>query len=300
MATTQTVSSARRLRQLLARKEALVAPGAFNALSARLIQRAGFDAAYMSGAGTVTAMTALPDIGLLSVTEMALNARYITSAVGIPVFADADTGYGNAINVLRTVREYEQAGLAGLHIEDQIAPKRCGHLAGKECISTEEMVGKIRAAVSARSDPDFVIIARVDARAPLGFDEAVRRGRAYLEAGADVIFPEALESREEFRDYARAVKAPLLANMAEFGKTPYLTAREFEELGYRIVIFATSGLRVALRAMELFFADLKRTGTQTGWLERMMTRTEVYDLIDYPRYTELEREFIGDARDPLA
>ncbi len=300
MATTQAVSSARRLRQLLARKEVLVAPGAFNALSARLIQRAGFDAAYMSGAGTVTAMTALPDIGLLSVTEMALNARYITSAVGIPVFADADTGYGNAINVLRTVREYEQAGLAGLHIEDQLAPKRCGHLAGKECIATEEMAGKIRAAVSARSNPDFVIIARVDARAPLGFDEAVRRGRAYLEAGADVIFPEALESREEFRDYARAVKAPLLANMAEFGKTPYLTAREFEELGYRIVIFATSGLRVALRAMEAFFADLKRTGTQTGWLERMMTRAEVYDLIDYPRYTELEREFIGDARDPLA
>jgi methylisocitrate lyase len=300
MAATHVVSPARRLRQLLARREILVAPGVFDALSARLIQRAGFDAAYMSGAGTVSAMTALPDIGLLSVTEMALNARYITSAVGIPVFADADTGYGNAINVLRTVREYEQAGLAGLHIEDQIEPKRCGHLAGKECISIEEMAGKIRAAVSARSDPDFVIIARIDARAPLGFDEAVRRGRAYLEAGADVVFPEALESREEFRDYARAVKAPLLANMAEFGKTPYLTAREFEELGYRIVIFATSGLRVALRAMESFFADLKRTGTQTGWLERMMTRTEVYDLIDYPRYTELEREFIGDARDPLA
>jgi methylisocitrate lyase len=289
-----------RLRTLLARKQILMVPGAFDALSAKLIERAGFEAVYMTGGGTVTALAGLPDIGLLSMTEMALNARYIANAVGVPVFADADTGYGNALNVMRTVREYEQAGLAGLHIEDQVSPKRCGHVAGKECIPLDEMVGKIRAAVAARTDPDFVIIARTDARAPLGFDEAVRRGRAYAEAGADVVFPEALQTRDEFADYARAVRAPLLANMAEFGKTPYLTAAEFEELGYRIVIYATSGLRVALRAMESFFAELKQRGTQTGWLDRMFTRSELYDLIGYSHYTEFEREFVGDATDPLA
>ena len=289
-----------RLRALLRRERILVAPGAFNALNARLIERAGFEAVYMSGAGTVAALTALPDIGLLSATEMALNARYIAGAVRVPVFADADTGYGNAVNVMRTVREYERAGLAGLHLEDQVAPKRCGHVAGKECVPLAEMVGKIRAAVAARSDPDFVIIARTDARAPLGFDEAVRRGRAYADAGADVVFPEALETRDEFAAYARAVEAPLLANMAEFGRTPYLSAGEFEALGYRIVIFATSGLRVATRVMEQFYAELRGRGTQTGWLDRMTTRAQLYDVIDYPRYTEFEREFVDDARDPLA
>ncbi|HLJ60037.1 MAG TPA: methylisocitrate lyase [bacterium] len=300
MSTHLTPSPGRRLRELLARKQILMAPGAFDALSAKLIERAGFEAMYMTGGGTVTALAGLPDIGLLSVTEMALNARYIANAVHTPVFADADTGYGNALNVMRTVREYEQAGLAGLHMEDQVSPKRCGHVAGKECILLEEMAGKIRAAVAARSDPDFVIIARTDARAPLGFDEAVKRGRAYAAAGADVIFPEALQTREEFADYARAVRVPLLANMAEFGKTPYLSASEFEDLGYAIVIYATSGLRVALRAMEAFYAELKARGTQTGWLDRMFTRAELYELIGYSRYTEFEREFVGDATDPLA
>jgi methylisocitrate lyase len=299
MSSTPLASPARRLRWLLARDQILVAPGAFNALNAKLIERAGFEAVYMSGAGTVNALTGLPDIGLLTATEMALNAAYVSNAVQIPVFADADTGYGNAINVMRTVREYERAGLAGLHIEDQVAPKRCGHVAGKECVPVAEMVGKIRAAVAARSDPDFVIIARTDARAPLGFDEAVARGRAYAEAGADVIFPEALETRDEFAAYARAVRAPLLANVTEFGRSPVLSARELEQLGYRIVIFAVSGLRVALRAMQAFYADLKQRGTQAGWLERMMTRAELYELVDYARYTERERAFVGDATAPL-
>lgn len=289
-----------RLRGLLAREQILVVPGAFDALSARLAERAGFEAVYMSGAGTVNALAGLPDIGLLSVTEMATNARYVANAVRVPVFADADTGYGNALNVMRTVREYAQAGLAGLHIEDQVAPKRCGHVSGKECVPLEEMIGKVRAAVAARSDPDFVIIARTDARAPLGFDEAVRRGRAYAEAGADVIFPEALQTREELASYAREVRVPLLANMTEFGKTPYLTAREFEMLGYRIVIFPASAMRVALKIMQAFYADLKRDGTQTPWLDRMMTRAELYDLIEYARYTENEREFLGVSQDPVA
>jgi methylisocitrate lyase len=293
-------SPGQRLRALLARDAILVAPGAFDALSAMLAARGGFEAMYMTGAGTVSALAGLPDVGLLSVTEMATNARYIANAVSIPVFADADTGYGNALNVMRTVREYEQAGLAGLHIEDQVAPKRCGHVAGKECVALDEMVGKVKAAVAARTDPDFVIIARTDARAPLGFDEAVRRGRAYAAAGADVIFPEALQTRQELTDYAREVRAPLLANMTEFGKTPFLTARELEELGYRIVIFAVSAMRVALKAMQAFYADLKKAGTQAAWLDRMMTRVELYDLIDYARYTAYEREFLGASTEPLA
>lgn len=294
-----TTSPGKRFRELLARPQILIVPGAFDALSAKLAERAGFEAVYMTGAGTVNAVAGLPDIGLLSLTEVASNAGYITNAVRIPVFADADTGYGNALNVMRTVRTYEQAGLAGLHIEDQVSPKRCGHVAGKECVPLDEMVGKIRAAAAARSDPDFVIIARTDSKAPLGFDEAVKRGRAYAAAGADIVFPEALQTKEEFAAYAREIRAPLLANMTEFGKTPYLTAKEFEELGYRIVIYAVSALRVALKAMQAFYADLRRNGTQTGWLDRMMTRAELYDLVEYARFTEYEREFLGDANDPL-
>jgi methylisocitrate lyase len=294
-----TTSPGKRFRELLARPQILIVPGAFDALSAKLAERAGFEAVYMTGAGTVNAVAGLPDIGLLSLTEVASNAGYIANAVRIPVFADADTGYGNALNVMRTVRTYEQAGLAGLHIEDQVSPKRCGHVAGKECVPLDEMVGKIRAAAAARSDPDFVIIARTDSKAPLGFDEAVKRGRAYAAAGADIVFPEALQTKEEFAAYAREIRAPLLANMTEFGKTPYLTAKEFEELGYRIVIYAVSALRVALKAMQAFYADLRRNGTQTGWLDRMMTRAELYDLVEYARFTEYEREFLGDASDPL-
>lgn len=291
--------TSRRLRELLARDTILVMPGAYDALSARLIQQAGFEAVYMTGAGVSNSMTGMPDTGLLTLTEMAFNAKNICNAVQLPVIADADTGYGNAMNVMRTVWEYERAGLAGLHIEDQVTPKRCGHVEGKECIALEEMVGKVRAAVAARRDPDFVIIARIDARAPLGFDEAVKRGVACAEAGADAIFPEAMASPEEFAAYARAVKAPLLANMTEFGKTPYLTAQQFQEMGYKMVIYPMSAVRVALRAMQAFYVDLKRTGTQTGWLDRMMTRKELYELIDYTRFTQYEREFLGQAQDPI-
>lgn len=206
------ISTRRRLRELLARDSVLIMPGAYNALSAKLIEQAGFEAVYLTGADTANSMTGMPDIGLLTLTEMTFTAKNICKAVRLPVVADADTGYGNAINVMRTVWEYEQAGLAGMHIEDQITPKRCGHVEGKECVALEEMVGKVRAAAAARRDPDFVTIARIDARAPLGFDEAVKRGRACAKAGADVIFPEAMVSREEFAEYARVVKVPLLAN----------------------------------------------------------------------------------------
>jgi methylisocitrate lyase len=283
----------KRLRELLAREEILIVPGAYDALTARMIEKVGFDALYMTGGGTVNALTGLPDNGLLTLTEMVMNARYMAQATSIPIISDADTGYGNAVNVMRTVREFEKAGVAGIHLEDQVAPKRCGHLEGKEVVTTEEMVGKIRAACAARNDPDFVIIARIDARAVLGFDEAMRRARAYREAGADVLFPEALESEEEFREFAKGVEGPLLANMTEFGKSPYLTAQQFEAMGYKIVIFPVSTLRVALRAVLDFLTNLKERGTQKDLVDQMLTRKELYDLVDYDTFHAYERDFVS-------
>lgn len=269
----------------------MVAPGVYDAITAIAAVKSGFEAVYMTGSGATTALTGLPDIGLATATEMVMKAGYIADAVRVPVISDADTGYGNAINVMRTVRQFERAGVAAIHIEDQVAPKRCGHVTGKQVIPVEEAAGKIRAAVEARTDPDFVIIARTDSRAVNGFEDAVRRGRAYMEAGADVIFPEALESREEFAAYAREVDAPLLANMTEFGKSPYISAQELAEMGYKVVIFPTTAVRVALKAVLELYSELKRTGTQTGSLDRMLTRQQYYDLIDYGRYTEYERKF---------
>lgn len=228
----------------------------------------------MTGGGTVNTLTGFPDNGLITLTEMTMNAKYITQVTSIPVLSDADTGYGNAVNVMRTIWEFERAGVAGIHIEDQVAPKRCGHIEGKEVVSVEEMVGKIRAACAARNDPDFVIIARTDSRAVLGFDEGVRRGRAYFEAGSDVVFPEALENEEEFREYAKTVKGPLLANMTEFGKSPNLTAQQLEEMGYKIVIFPATAMRIALKAIWEFLTALKKKGTQKDLIDRMFTRKD--------------------------
>src|SRR5574341_504382 len=226
-----------RLRQLL-EKQTVVLPGAFNALTAMQIERAGFQALYVSGAG-LSAARGLPDIGLLCLTEVVSDAATITNAVAIPAIVDADTGFGPPLAIMRAVKEFERAGLAGLQIEDQELPKKCGHLPGKRLVSTSEMVSKICAASDARRDPDFFIVARTDARAVEGLDAAVRRARAYIDAGADAIFPEALESADEFRLFARQLskeggKAPLVANMTEFGKTPYLSVGEFEDLGYRL------------------------------------------------------------------
>lgn len=287
------ITKRRRLRKLLSRSGILVVPGAYDALTARMIEKVGFDAVYMTGGGTVNSLTALPDNGLITLTEMAMNARYIAGATSIPVISDADTGYGNAVNIMRTVWEFERAGVAGIHIEDQVAPKRCGHVAGKEIVSTEEMVGKIRAACAAKNDPDFVIIGRVDARAVLGFDDAVARGRAYLGAGADVIFPEALESEDEFREYAQAVEAPLLANMTEFGKSPYLSTQQFEEMGYKIVIFPVTALRMALKAVWEYLMTLREKGTQRDLVDRMFTRKELYELLDYDLFHGYERDFVS-------
>src|SRR5438309_4376789 len=276
------MSKSKRLRELIVRG-AVMLPGVPNAAMARQVERAGFDAVYISGAGMANATAGMPDIGLLTMTEVVRLAGYVANAVTIPAIVDADTGFGGAENVARTIRELEDAGLAGCHIEDQEFPKRCGHLAGKSIVDFEEMVGKIKAAVAARRDPDFMIIARTDARAVEGFDRAVERAGEYLAAGADAIFPEALQTAEEFRDFAKEIETPLLANMTEFGKSPLLSFRQLAEFGYRMVIFPQSAFRVSMKASEKFFEALKKTGTQSDWIYRMNTRQELYDLLDYDR-----------------
>ena len=273
-------TKAARLRELIA-KGPVMMPGVPNAAMARQVEQVGFDAVYISGAGMANATAGVPDIGLLTLTEVAQLAGYIAKAVTIPAIVDADTGFGGAENVARTIQVLEAAGLAGCHIEDQEFPKRCGHLAGKKIVDIAEMVGKIKAAVAARRDPDFMIIARTDARAVEDFDRAVNRAGEYLAAGADAIFPEALQSAEEFRAFAKEIDLPLLANMTEFGKSPLISFKELSELGYRMVIFPQSAFRVSMKASEEFLRALKKTGTQSDWLEKMQTRDELYDLLEY-------------------
>ena len=268
-------------------------PGVFNALTARLAERAGFKAVYQSGAALSAGLAALPDVGLLSLTEFAEQAHYLTAAVSIPVISDADTGFGEALSVERTVAMFESAGLAGLHLEDQEMPKRCGHLSGKSLVSADVMVSKLQAAVAARRDPSFVIIARTDARATEGMEAAINRSQKYIDAGADMIFPEALQSADEFRQFAGAVPVSLLANMTEFGKSPLLSAAELGKLGYAAVLFPVTTLRVAMKAVEGALAQLARDGTQQGFLDRMQTCAELYDLLDYTGYEARDRSYFG-------
>src|SRR5213080_466149 len=240
---------AARLRELIA-EDCVMLPGVPNAAIARLVERAGFDAVYISGAGMANSTAGVPDIGLLSMTEIVRLAGYVANSVAIPAIVDADTGFGGAENVARTICELEKAGLAGCHIEDQEFPKRCGHLAGKSVLEVDEMAGRIKAAVSARRDEDFMIIARTDARAVEDFDRAIERAGEYLAAGADTIFPEALQSADEFKDFAKEIDRPLLANMTEFGKSPLLSVKQLSDFGYRMVIFPMSAIRVAMKASE--------------------------------------------------
>ena len=256
-------------------------PGVPNAAMARQVERVGFDAVYVSGAGMANATAGVPDIGLLTLTEVVRLAGYVAKAVKIPAIVDADTGFGGSENVARTIRELEAAGLAGCHIEDQEFPKRCGHVTGKSLVDVDEMTGKIKAAVGARRDPDFVIIARTDARAVEDFDRTVDRAQRYVKAGADAIFPEALQSEEEFRDFASEIDVPLLANMTEFGKSPLLSFEDFVRFGYRLVIFPQSAFRVSMKASEKFLRALKESGTQKEWINKMQTRQELYELLDY-------------------
>lgn len=282
-----------RLREALNTRTISI-PGAFNALIAMQIERAGYEAVYVSGAA-LSACRGIPDIGLLTLMDVADEAGRIARSISIPTIVDADTGYGGPSIVRDAVRAFEQAGLAGMQIEDQEPAKKCGHLPGKRLVPIGEMASKIDAAVQAKSDRDFMIIARTDARAVEGIDGAVRRARTYAEAGADALFPEALESPEEFHSFARDIRdagiaVPLVANMTEFGKTPLLTCAEFASLGYRGVLFPVTTLRTALRAIEALLAELKLFGTQRDWLHHMMTRQELYRLLRYPESLESQGE----------
>lgn len=282
------------LRQLLNAKEILVAPGAHDALTARVIEKSGFKAVYMTGYGQAASVLGKPDIGLLSMTEMLDRARKFASAVNIPVIADGDTGFGNAITVMRTVEEYEAAGVAAIQLEDQIAPKRCGHMLGRKVVSMEEMVGKIEAAKAARKDPDFVIIARTDARTVHGIDEAIKRAKAYEAAGADVIFVESVENEEEMKRVHSEIKVPTLANMVEGGRTPLLTNKKLEEIGYSLVIYPTASTYVAAKAMFDLMEALKVNGTTAKSIDKMITFPDFNDLVGLGEFAELENKYVRE------
>ena len=282
-----------RLRALLAEPGLLAIPGAYDGLSARLIAQAGFPAMYMTGFGTSASVLGQPDVGLLTMSEMVSRAAALAAVVGdLPLIADADTGYGNPINVRRTIREYERAGVAGLHIEDQVWPKKCGHMEGKQVIPMEEMAQKVRAAVDARTDPDFVIIARTDANAVHGLEDALRRGHAYREAGADVIFIEAPRSHEELAAIVQAFPGvPQVFNWAESGKTPLLSLEEIGALGFKLVIFPVSLLFAATHAMLQLLEVLKRGETPSGFGEQMVTFSQFTSSIGLPEIQALERRY---------
>jgi len=256
----------------------------FNAISAVSAHKAGADGLYLSGAGITNANLGAPDIALATLTEFTQVASAVTAVAPVPVISDADTGFGESLNVMRTVIEMERTGLAGIHIEDQVSPKRCGHLDGKTLIESNAMVAKIRAAVDSKRDPSFMVIARTDARSVEGLAGVIERAKLYRDAGADGIFPEGLTNLAEFDHVRKAVDIPLLANMTEFGKTPVISAREFGEIGYEMVIFPMTGFRLMLKALDDGYSELLGAGTQAGMLDRMRTREELYELIDYPAY----------------
>ncbi len=289
---TRSPGAAARLRALLGSGQTIVAPGAFDPLAARLVEEAGFPAVYMTGFGTAAALIGRPDVGLLTMTEMADNAARIAACVDIPLIADADTGYGNPLNVIRTVGAYEAAGVAGIHIEDQVAPKKCGHMEGKQVIPAAEMAGKVRAAADARAQPDFVIIARTDARAVEGLRPAIERGRRYRDAGADALFIEAVASEAEAEEVARAFPdVPLLFNWAEGGKTPPIGLDRLTELGYRIVIFPIAALLAATAAMRRILREIAQAGTPAAALADVPSFGEFLDFIGLPEVREIERRY---------
>jgi len=273
-------------------KAPMVLPGCYDALGARLIELAGFDAAYMTGFGSTASLLGRPDVGLLGLTEMVDNARRITSAIGIPLVADADTGYGNPLNVIRTVQEYERAGVAGLHIEDQVAPKKCGHMENKAVIATDEMVAKIEAAVAARQNPDTLVIARTDARAPHGLDEALSRASRCADAGADVLFIEALRGEDEIERVASEFAGiPLLFNWVEGGKTPPLSYDEIAALGFAMIIMPIGMLLAATNAMRDYATQLKTHGTPASFVNELLPFDSFTDIIGLPEILDLEQRF---------
>ena len=281
------------LRELFTTKGPVIAPGAHDALTARVIEKTGFSAVYMTGYGQAASHLGRPDIGLLSMSEMVDRARNMAAAVEIPVIADADTGFGNAINVMRTVREYESAGVAAIQIEDQVSPKRCGHMLGREVIAKEEMVGKIKAAIDARKDPDLMIIARTDARTVYGIEEALERGQAYEAAGADIIFIESPEDMAEMKKINQTITIPTLANMVEGGRTPLLTNEALAGIGYDLVIYPTASTYMTSKAMMTLMQHLKDTGTTQGLMDEMVTFAEFNDLVGLTEIGELGKKYLA-------
>ncbi|AGN18404.1 MULTISPECIES: methylisocitrate lyase [Corynebacterium] len=277
------------LRAALAAPEIARMPGAFSPLAARAIQEAGFEGVYVSGA-VVAADLALPDIGLTTLTEVAHRSRQIARVTDLPVLVDADTGFGEPMSAARTVSELEDAGVAGCHLEDQVNPKRCGHLDGKEVVGTDIMVRRIAAAVNERRDEQFVICARTDAAGVEGIDSAIERAKAYADAGADMIFTEALYSPADFEKFRAAVDIPLLANMTEFGKTELLPAQLLEDIGYNAVIYPVTLLRIAMGQVEQALGDIANTGTQTDWVDRMQHRSRLYELLRYNEYNAFDQQ----------
>ena len=286
-----------RFRRVLAEPGCAIAVGAHDPTIAKLVEEAGFPICYVSGSASSSCVGGFPDVGLLTLTELVANARHIINATGLPALCDADTGHGNVTNVRRTIREFESAGAAGVHLEDQTFPKRCGQTDGASCIPTAEMLAKIHAAKEAQRSDDFVLVVRTDARQCEGLDAVVERSRAYVSAGADVIFPEALLSAEEFRRVRSEIDAPLVIDVPEWGRSPTMTIDELEDWGFDLGIFAISTLRIALGSVRRFLAGLGETRTQTAWIDEMMTRAEMDDLLGLTKIRDDEERLaaIGES-----
>lgn len=289
-------SAGGRLRTAVAEERPLQVVGAINAYSALLAERAGFRALYLSGAGVANASYGLPDLGITTLDNVLEDTRRITAATALPLLVDADTGFGSAFNIARTVRELTRAGAAGLHIEDQVQAKRCGHRPGKAIVAKEEMVDRIKAAVDARTDDTFVIMARTDALAAEGLEAALERALACREAGADMIFPEAVTDLDQYRRFANAVGVPILANITEFGKTPLYTLAELREAGVALALYPLSAFRAMSRAAERVYRTIRTDGTQKAALDAMQTRAELYDVLDYHRYEQLLDDLFGKGK----
>jgi len=282
-------SAGKRFRDLLQQPGILRLPGTHNGLASQQAKAAGFEACYLSGAA-MTASMGLPDLGIITIDEVAFFIRQVARASGLPVLVDGDTGYGEALNVMHMVRTFEEAGAGAVHLEDQLLPKKCGHLNDKKLADANDMAAKVHAASRARRD--MVVIARTDAAGSEGMEGAVARANLYLEAGADAIFPEALVTEDMFREFAKRVKAPLLANMTEFGRTPFFTAQQFQDMGYKMVIWPVTSLRVSAKATEELYAELAKTGSAQALLPRMQTRAELYNTIGYHAYEALDSSIV--------
>ena len=276
-------------REGLESGEILRFPGAHAPLVAMEIERQGFDGIYISGAA-LSADLGLPDIGLTTLSEVAQRGRQIARVTNLPAMIDIDTGFGEAMSAARTVQELEELGIAGCHLEDQVNPKRCGHLDNKSLVPVDEMIRKIRAAADAKSDPNFILFARTDSRASEGMDAAIDRAKAYVDAGSDAIFPEAMQDAAEFETFRKAIDVPMMANMTEFGKSPLLSADTLADMGYNLVIYPVTTLRLAMGAIQQGLAEIAQTGTQSGLVQQMQTRAQLYDLIRYEDYNRFDRD----------